>query len=102
MVHFTQKLSLLVANFLIPVAVVVFGAGFFRYKPSLSPFPYSKDLKPFGNGYTPPKAPFDKIVFMVVDALRRSVRPFILCIQLLTLPSDFMFSINSGFKFTQR
>jgi ethanolaminephosphotransferase len=34
----------------------------------------------------PPKAPFDKLVFMVVDALR----------------SDFVFSEDSGMSFVQR
>ncbi|KAL4998988.1 alkaline-phosphatase-like protein [Aspergillus recurvatus] len=73
------RLLVLVANVLIPIAVLVFSLGFFPYKPlipGLATFELSKDV--------PPRV-FDKVIFMVVDALR----------------SDFVYSNNSGFLFTQ-
>ncbi|KAL2862972.1 mannose-ethanolamine phosphotransferase LAS21 [Aspergillus lucknowensis] len=69
----------LMANVLIPVAILVFSLGFFPFKPlipGLATFEESRNA--------PPKV-FDKVVFMVVDALR----------------SDFVYSNNSGFLFTQ-
>lgn len=55
------------ANVLIPLAALTFVKGFFPHKPF---FPgqaqYPDDGKPI------PPAPFDKVIFMVVDALRRS------------------------------
>ncbi|KAH7051246.1 transferase [Macrophomina phaseolina] len=76
-----QQALLTVANVLIPVAVLTFAVGFFPYKPFLP------GLAQYGSSVygQPPEAPFDKVVFMVVDALR----------------SDFVFSNASGFKFTQ-
>ncbi|KAI0127610.1 alkaline-phosphatase-like protein [Xylariales sp. AK1849] len=72
---------LIIANLLIPVAIIVFAAGFFPYKPFLPGLARYDDL-----GYgPPPAAPFDRLVFMVVDALR----------------SDFVFTEGSGFEFTQ-
>ncbi|ESZ94512.1 hypothetical protein SBOR_5092 [Sclerotinia borealis F-4128] len=74
--------SLLVgANILIPIAILIFASGFFPYKPFLSGLAQYESLD-YG---APPEAPFDKVIFMVVDALR----------------SDFVFSRNSGFQFTQ-
>ncbi|KAJ8068428.1 hypothetical protein OCU04_003985 [Sclerotinia nivalis] len=81
MVSRTQNSLLLAANILIPIAILVFASGFFPYKPFLSGLAQYESLN-FGE---PPAAPFDKVIFMVVDALR----------------SDFVFSNNSGFKFTQ-
>ncbi|KAI1456758.1 alkaline phosphatase-like protein [Annulohypoxylon moriforme] len=72
---------LVAANLLIPIAIVLFAIGFFPYKPFL---PGLAEYKSFENG-PPPEAPFDRVIFMVVDALR----------------SDFVFTNNSGFKFTQ-
>ncbi|KAI9842523.1 MAG: major facilitator super transporter protein [Thelocarpon superellum] len=77
------QVLLLLANVLIPIAIVTFATGFFPYKPFLP------GLAQYGNadGSTlPAEAPFDKVVFMVVDALR----------------SDFVYSNASGFAFTQR
>lgn len=55
------------ANVLIPIAILVFASGFFPYKPFLSGLAQYESL-----GYgAPPAAPFDKVIFMVVDALRR-------------------------------
>jgi ethanolamine phosphate transferase 2 subunit G len=69
------------ANLLVPVAVLVFAVGFFPYKPFVPGLAEFERLE-YG---APPAAPFDRIVFMVVDALR----------------SDFVFSEGSGFTFTQ-
>lgn len=74
-------LSVLTANFLIPIAILVFARGFFPYKPFLSGLAKYEGL----SWPTPPEAPFNKVVFMVVDALR----------------SDFVYSELSGFTFTQ-
>jgi ethanolaminephosphotransferase len=60
-------LLLVVANLLIPLAILTFASGFFPYKPFL---PGLAKYEALGFGQ-PPKAPFDKVVFMVVDALRR-------------------------------
>lgn len=71
---------LVVANLLIPVAILVFATGFFPYKPFLP------GLAQYEASYgPPPAAPFDRLVFMVVDALR----------------SDFVFANGSGFGYTQ-
>ncbi|KAH6684162.1 GPI ethanolamine phosphate transferas-like protein 2 [Halenospora varia] len=75
------SLFLLTANILIPVAILIFASGFFPYKPFLSGLAQYESLE-YG---PPPEAPFDKVVFMVVDALR----------------SDFVYSEFSGFQFTQ-
>ena len=79
--------SLALANALLPVAVLVFASGFFPYKPLLSGLATFEDDQ--GNGDWAgdrPRPVFDRVVFMVVDALR----------------SDFVYGHNSGFHFTQR
>jgi len=69
------------SNLLIPIAVLIFATGFFPYKPFIPGLAQFKPLK-----YGPPSnAQFDKVIFMVVDALR----------------SDFVYSEKSGFLFTQ-
>jgi len=78
-----SDISLVVANILIPVAALVFATGFFPYKAYLPGLAQYQPLEGYGN---PPQAQFDKVVFMVVDALR----------------SDFVYTNTSGFKFTQR
>jgi len=68
----SQKLSivlLIAANFLIPVAILVFATGFFPYKTFI---PGRAQFEDDGE-HEPP--PFDKVIFMVVDALRRSIPP---------------------------
>ncbi|KAF2142872.1 uncharacterized protein K452DRAFT_297392 [Aplosporella prunicola CBS 121167] len=77
----SQKWLLAAANVLIPIAVLTFAVGFFPYKPFI---PGLAEYETLESG-APPEAPFDKVVFMVVDALR----------------SDFVFSNSSGFEFTQ-
>ena len=82
MPKFPPRTLLAVANFLIPFAVLIFATGFFPYKPFLQGLAQYKILE---HG-PPPKAQFDKVIFMVVDALR----------------SDFVYTGHSGFAFTQK
>lgn len=56
------------ANLLIPVAILVFAKGFFPYKPFI---PGLAQYEPLGEFGEVPGAPFDRLIFMVVDALRR-------------------------------
>lgn len=63
----SRTLLLVAANLLIPASIVVFALGFFPYKPFLPGLAEFETLD-FG---TPPDAPFDRLIFMVVDALRR-------------------------------
>ena len=85
-----RKLLLALANLLIPVAVMVFATGFFPYKPFMPGLAQYGDLgwtKEMGwPGGSVADAPFDRLVFMVVDALR----------------SDFVFGEGSGMGFVQR
>lgn len=62
-----MKAALIIANILIPISVIVFSTGFFPYKPFI---PGLATLDESQNGVKPP-AIFDKVIFMVVDALRR-------------------------------
>ncbi|KAM5353787.1 hypothetical protein ACJ41O_000437 [Fusarium nematophilum] len=76
-----RSLLLATANILVPVSILVFATGFFPYKPFLPGLAEFEALD-FG---PPPDAPFDRLIFMVVDALR----------------SDFVYSDNSGFEYVQ-
>ena len=58
---------LVFANLLIPTAIFVFAVGFFPHKPFL---PGRSELYG-GDRQGLPEPPFDKVIFMVVDALRR-------------------------------
>lgn len=64
-----QPPLLTIANILIPIAITIFAFGFFPYKPFIPGLAKYEDLS--GSMGIVPKAPFDKVVFMVVDALRR-------------------------------
>lgn len=64
-----NTLLLTAANILVPISILVFAIGFFPYKPFLPGLAEYEQLE-FG---PPPSGPFDKVVFMVVDALRRLV-----------------------------
>ncbi|OQE07122.1 hypothetical protein PENVUL_c015G06482 [Penicillium vulpinum] len=58
-----------IANLLIPVGILTFSSGFFPYKPLL---PGLASFDETGeNDTAPAPAVFDKVIFMVVDALRR-------------------------------
>ncbi|KAL7771790.1 hypothetical protein CFE70_001740 [Pyrenophora teres f. teres 0-1] len=85
-----RTVLLTVANLLIPVAILVFATGFFPYKPYMPGLAQYDELgwseKLGANWQKPPEAPFDKLVFMVVDALR----------------SDFVYGEESGMSFVQR
>ncbi|RYO73595.1 hypothetical protein DL766_000486 [Monosporascus sp. MC13-8B] len=74
---------LIVANLLIPAAILIFATGFFPYKPFL---PGLAQYQPVVASGSPPKPPFDRVIFMVVDALR----------------SDFVYLDGSGFEYTQQ
>lgn len=76
--------TLILSNILIPIAVLVFASGFFPYKPFLPGLATFEDEQE--RGVQKSEAVFDRVVFMVVDALR----------------SDFVYGYNSGFEFTQR
>ena len=84
-----RTVLLTVANLLIPVAILVFATGFFPYKPFMPGLAEYEELSSsgkMGEGWRkPPVAPFDKLVFMVVDALR----------------SDFVYGEESGMTFVQ-
>lgn len=79
--------SLTLANALLPIAVLVFAVGFFPYKPVLPGLAdwTEEDAGSIEAGGQE-TAPFDKVVFMVVDALR----------------SDFVFGNESAMDFVQR
>jgi ethanolamine phosphate transferase 2 subunit G len=81
-----MKLLLTFANLVLPVAVLVFASGFFPYKPFIPGLASHKDLEVDHGFLSPPSAKFDRVIFMVIDALR----------------SDFIFSSASGFSFTQK
>lgn len=69
----SRPLTLLLSNLLIPIAISIFALGFFPYKPFLP------GLASFNHGpaaHDVPKAQFNKVVFMVVDALRRLAAPY--------------------------
>lgn len=58
---------LIVANVLLPIAIIIFAKGFFPYKPFL---PGLAEYDELGHE-SHPVALFDKVILMVVDALRR-------------------------------
>jgi ethanolaminephosphotransferase len=66
----TSWLSIAAINFLLPLGILMFAKGFFPYKPFLP------GLAVFSEKDVQTPAPFDKVVFMVVDALRRCLLLF--------------------------
>ena len=89
--------SLIGANLLIPIAVLVFATGFFPYK-TFIPGRASFERSEHGIDKRPP--PFDKVIFMVVDALRRLGAHLSISYE-VDVGSDFVYSQESGFQFTQ-
>lgn len=83
-----RTVFLALANLLIPIAVLVFATGFFPYKPFMPGLATYEGLgwEEKMGWQKAPDAQFDKLVFMVVDALR----------------SDFVFGEESGMHFVQR
>jgi ethanolamine phosphate transferase 2 subunit G len=80
MVELTRTTCIL-ANIFLGIAILLFATGFFPHKaflPGLATWPTGRDASLSA-------APFDKVIFMVVDALR----------------SDFVYSSDSQFLFTQ-
>jgi ethanolaminephosphotransferase len=67
MAVFFNRWATLVANVLLPLGIFAFASGFFPYKPLLP------GLATWEGDNAHPAAPFDKVIFMVVDALRRYV-----------------------------
>ena len=64
----TFNALLALSNLLIPIAILTFATGFFPYKPFLPGIAKFDDP----SYQVPEDTPFDKVIFMVVDALRRS------------------------------
>lgn len=63
----TGSWATLIANILVPIAVLIFSSGFFPYKPLISGLAtFEQD-----DGFAAPPKVFDKVIFMVIDALRR-------------------------------
>ena len=60
--------GLISLNLLLPVAIFIFATGFFPYKPLV---PGLATFQPTLQGDHIPEPPFNKLIFMVVDALRR-------------------------------
>lgn len=69
--HQVSGYALTLVNVLVPLAMLIFASGFFPYKPFLPGLAQYHNL----GDRQPPAAPFDKIIFMVIDALRRHVQP---------------------------
>lgn len=65
-----RSLALIIANLLVPIGILIFSSGFFPYKPLI---PGLATFDGMDGNITPP-AVFDKVIFMVVDALRRYTR----------------------------
>lgn len=63
---FKSNWTTLLANVLIPVGILTFSSGFFPYKPLLPGLATFDEVDQNASS-----AVFDKVVFMVVDALRR-------------------------------
>lgn len=55
-------------NLLLPISILVFATGFFPHKPFV---PGKAKFEEHDDGRPREDAPFNKVVFMVVDALRR-------------------------------
>ncbi|KAK6400457.1 major facilitator superfamily transporter protein [Elasticomyces elasticus] len=82
-----RLVSLAIANVLLLVAILVFAQGFFPYKPllpGLATLDDEQDVQQWMEAEQE-EAVFDRVVVMVVDALR----------------SDFVYGHHSGFDFTQ-
>ncbi|KAM5433367.1 major facilitator superfamily transporter protein [Microsporum canis] len=74
-------MATLVSFILFPLALLLFASGFFPYKPFIPGLAVFDE----GDDGSRPSPIFDRVIFMVVDALR----------------SDFVYGNNSGFQFTQ-
>lgn len=86
---------------LIPVALLMFASGFFPYKSFLQGHAsFGAEQEEFAQ-----HAPFDKIIFMVVDALRRLLDPSSASTEIMLISTATSYipalqalnSLNSGF-----
>lgn len=68
-----QACSLVVSNILLPIALVLFLSGLLRPKASITEYREEPDIIRNVDTHDVPSAPVDRVVFMLVDALRRSV-----------------------------
>ena len=64
----TNLALLVLANILTPIALLIYATGFFPYKPFI---PGQARFKYDDHGTDNVAPPFDKVIFMVIDALRR-------------------------------
>ena len=69
MARVKQNLLLLAANLLIPLSVLIFFTGFFRGSPRTSTR-HESEMSEIQSARSD-SAPFDKVAFMMIDALRR-------------------------------
>ena len=65
-----STLPLILANLLMPIALLTFATGFFPYKPIV---PGRASFAHSDNSIQYASPPFNKVIFMVVDALRRLI-----------------------------
>lgn len=103
---YLSTVLLVAANLLIPVAIYIFAKGFFPYKPLL---PGLAQYDEAVGEELQPAPPFDRLVFMVVDALRRYAKsgswPRSRSRSHADIDhtySDFVYTGGTGFQFTQR
>lgn len=99
------RLSLVViANLLLAIGLLGFSVGLMR-PPPLLPSLSSSAYHQHDTLHSHPPAKFDKLIFMVIDALRRLFSRYIRqkrAIRLTATFSDFVYSPKSGFRFTRR
>jgi len=62
-----RRWALVGSNLILPLAVLIFASGFFPYKPFIAGRNYYDAREISGR----PEPIFDRVIFMVVDALRR-------------------------------
>jgi ethanolamine phosphate transferase 2 subunit G len=93
--------ALVVCSLLQLAGMAFFARGFFPYKkvlPGLAAKTTSEDYVQLGLApLNPPPALFDRLVFVVIDALRRYG-----CLKFKLMGSDFMFSTDSSMSFVHK
>ena len=97
MFHRRPIYTLIGTNLLLPIAILIFATGFFPYKTFI---PGKASFEKGEHGIDKRPAPFDKVIFMVVDALRRLVAHPCISHE-VDVGSDFVYSHDSGFQYTQ-
>ncbi|KAK9445238.1 transferase [Metarhizium brunneum] len=99
-------LLLLASNLMIPLGMLIFMTGLFRSRPRVAQGGDETMHRPAPSPYRHNAPPFDKVIFMVVDALRRQVCSCRSPAWRISTTdsggdSDFVFAQESGFPFTQ-